>query len=245
MVRIVDHENRKNQVLAFTISTYIGNGQPVSSQVLADHFGLSSATMRNILAELEDDGYLYHPHTSAGKVPSNKGYRYYVDFLMSIAQMPQEQRTSILNAYRNPASSLEDLLEKTSDILADLTHYTSLVSLPDIDDRIYYRGLSNLIQQPEFHDIRKLAVLLRLLEEKKELLDAINKDFKEPMRVYIGEEIGCPLGDTCSLIVSTYSKGRKLKGRLAVLGPRRMSYEHAVSALEFISQTLNDILEKI
>ncbi|HQQ06756.1 MAG TPA: HTH domain-containing protein, partial [Candidatus Omnitrophota bacterium] len=87
MVRQVDHQDRKNKILAATISLYIKSGNPVSSQELAQLFGLSSATMRNIMAELEDDGYLFQPHTSAGRVPTDKGYRYYVDFLMGQVQL--------------------------------------------------------------------------------------------------------------------------------------------------------------
>jgi heat-inducible transcriptional repressor len=244
MVRMVDYTNRRNKVLAATVAYYIRKGQPVSSQELCDAFDLSSATIRNILAELEEGGYLSHPHTSAGKTPSNKGYRYYVDFLMSETELPSEQKTVILEEYKNRVASLEEALEKTSEIIATRTHYASIVSFFEWGDRIFYRGLSNIIEHPEFHDVHKLAFVLKLLEERKQLLDILNQEINEPLRVYIGEEMGCPdLSDTCSLVVSTYRMKNKEKGRLAVLGPRRMSYEQAVSTLEFIAGTLNSVLE--
>jgi len=241
----VDHTNRKNKVLAATVCSYISSGQPVSSQELVKAFGLSSASIRLILAELEDEGYLFHPYTSSGKVPTDKGYRYYVDFLMAQNQLPDAQKNGILSEYRSQHGSLENVLEKTSEIIASLTHYTAIVSFSDWEDKIFYKGLSNIFQHQEFHDLEKLAVLVRLLEEKKQLLDILNKEGNKPLQVYIGTEMACPfIGDSCSMVVSTYHKGKKQNGRIAVLGPRRMSYEQAVSTLEFVSDTLNNILEE-
>jgi heat-inducible transcriptional repressor len=242
MVRTVDHTNRKNRVLAATVSSYISSGQPVSSQELAKAFNLSSATMRMILAELEDEGYLFHPYTSAGKVPTDKGYRYYVDFLMAQNQLPDVQKNSILSEYKGQHGSIEDILERTSEIIAGLTHYTAIVSFSDWEDKIFYKGLSNIFQHQEFHDLQKLAVLVRLLEEKKQLLDILNKQADKTLQVYIGEELACPfIADSCSMVISTYHRGKKQNGRIAVLGPRRMSYDQTVSTLEFVSDTLNKI----
>ncbi len=245
MVRTVDHTERKNRVLANTVSSYINAGVPVSSQELAEYFDLSPATLRNILAELEDDGYLFHPHTSSGRVPTDKGYRYYVDFLMSGNGLSEEQKSLILNGYKSPVSSLEDILEKTSDIIADLTHYTAIVSFSQWEDRVFYKGLSNIFAHAEFHNVEKLALLVRFLEEKKQVLELLNRQLSQPFKVYIGTEIACPcINDVCSLVVSPYRSGKNRNGRIAVLGPRRMSYDSTASTLEFISGTLNSILEE-
>jgi len=245
MVRTVDHTERKNRVLASTVSSYINAGVPVSSQELAEYFDLSPATLRSILAELEDDGYLFHPHTSSGRVPTDKGYRYYVDFLMSGNGLSDEQKGLILNDYKSPVSSLEDILEKTSDIIADLTHYTAIVSFSEWEDRVFYKGLSNIFAHAEFHNVEKLALLVRFLEEKKQVLELLNRQLSQPFKVYIGTEIACPcINDVCSLVVSPYRSGKNQNGRIAVLGPRRMSYDSTSSTLEFISGTLNSILEE-
>lgn len=245
MVRQVDHQDRKNKILAATISFYIKSGNPVSSLELAQYFGLSSATMRNIMAELEDDGYLFQPHTSAGRVPTDKGYRYYVDFLMGQVQLTPAQKEAILNEYKKRINSLEDVLEKTTEIIATLTHYTAIVSFPDWDDRFIFSGLSNIIQQPEFADKQKLFLIIKLLEEKRQLLKLLNAEISQPT-IYIGNEMACAyVNDECSLVVSPYKKGKKdtKKGKIAVLGPRRMSYDQAVSTLEFVTRTLNELLE--
>ena len=84
MVRNVDHESRKRAILAATINRYIQDALPVASEDIAKEFALSSATIRNIFAEMEEEGYITHPYTSGGRIPTDKGYRYYVDFLISV-----------------------------------------------------------------------------------------------------------------------------------------------------------------
>ncbi|KPK96735.1 MAG: hypothetical protein AMJ95_12530 [Omnitrophica WOR_2 bacterium SM23_72] len=242
MVRIVDHTQRRNTVLALSINSYINSATPVSSEALAREFSLSSATVRNIFAELEEAGYLTHPHTSAGRIPTDKGYRYYVDFLMSEIELLNEEKETIIEEYKTKIERLEDILEKTSEIISTITHYAGIVSLLEWEDKIFYKGLSHILQQPEFEKSEKVRLLVNMLEEKKRLLDIINRDFRESTKVYIGREIGCPEIDTCSLVISSYHRGKRRDGRLAVLGPRRMNYDHIIPALEFISEVLSEVL---
>jgi len=245
MVRTVEHAERKNRVLACAVSAYINTGEPVSSQELVEYFDLCPATLRSILAELEDDRYLFHPYTSSGRVPTDLGYRYYVDFLMSGQSLSAEQKKLILNNYRTSVSSLEQVLEKTTDLIAGLTHYTAIVSFAEWEDWVFYKGLSNIFSHAEFHNIKKLALLISLLEEKKQILELLNRQINQPFKVYIGTEMACPdINDVCSLVVSPYRGGKKHAGRIAVLGPRRMSYDSTVSTLEFISGTLNSIMDE-
>ena len=96
MVRNIDHASRKKSVLGATINRYIKNPLPVASEDVSDLFSLSSSTIRNIFAELEDEGLLTHPHTSAGRVPTNKGYRYYVDVLLSQAELLDDEKQRII-----------------------------------------------------------------------------------------------------------------------------------------------------
>ncbi len=253
MVRIVDHSERKKQVLAAAVSAYIKTGDPVSSQELCDLFGLSSATIRNILNELERDGYLYQPHISAGRLPTDRGYRYYVDFIMRQMEISDEKKVNIKTKYVGKYSkglvSFEDILEKTSEVIAELTHYTSIVSFSPWSDKIFYTGLSNIIQDPEIRDSKKLFFIIKLLEEKRKLLDLLNQNFEETnangLKVYIGKELDCPFVDeTCSLIVTSFGKGKKESGKIAVLGPRRMSYDDIVATLNYVSQTLDNFLNE-
>jgi transcriptional regulator of heat shock response len=244
MTREIDHTTRKNKVLAEAVSAYIDTGEPVSSKELANKFRLSSATLRNILAELEEEGYLFHPHTSAGRIPTDRGYRYYVDFLMRQDTLSQEECGLIFNEYKRMSCSLENILEKTTELAAALTRCTAVLSYSEWEDRVFYKGLSNIFQHPDFRDYQKLAIVVRMLEEKKYLLDLINKQPEGQVKIYIGEEAHAPINDI-ALIITSYHSGKKHKpGKLAVIGPRRMSYNNAVSTLESMSDILNRVLEE-
>ena len=244
MAKEIDHNSRKNKVLAAVVSAYIEAGEPVSSKELVQKFGLSSATLRNVLSELEEEGYLFHPHTSAGRIPTDKGYRYYVDFLMSLDKLTREQQELILNEYSSMNHSLEHILEKTTELVAALTHYTAILSYSELGDKVFYNGLSNIFQHPEFRDLQKLALVVRMLEEKKYLFDLINQQAEEKLHIYIGEEAHAPVRDI-SLVVTSYHGGKKRRpGKLAIIGPSRMSYQSTVSTLESMSDILNRVLEE-
>ncbi len=245
MVRTVDYESRRRAVLASTINRYIKDAVPVSSQDLANDFALSPATIRNIFAQLEDTGYLMHPYTSAGRIPTNKGYRYYVDFLLSQMGLLQQEKNSIAKGYQGKIERLEDALEKTSEILSSITHYAGIVSVLNSEDKFFYKGISFILEQPEFQDSHRIRFLIKMIEDKHQLLGIINREFRDKFRVYIGEELGCAEIDNCGLVVSNYCIKNKPSGRLAVLGPMRMEYRHIIPTLEYISDVLSDVLQDL
>ena len=123
---------RKKRILHAAVHHYIKTGAPASSKVLVDEYGIkcSSATVRNILAELEDEGYLSQLHTSSGRVPTDKGYRAYVDMVDSIRLRALEEKKRVEEIYKGRISELEDVIINTSRILSRLSHYSGFVSLP-------------------------------------------------------------------------------------------------------------------
>jgi heat-inducible transcriptional repressor len=244
MVRNVDYESRRRAVLAATINKYIDGAMPVASEDLAEDFDLSPATIRNILAELEKEGYITHPYTSGGRLPTTKGYRYYVDFLLTQMELLEAEKEHIVNEYKKEIGHLEDALEKTSEVISMVTHYAGIVSFVDWQDRIFYQGISQILEQPEFKDFADLRMIIKLIEEKERLLGIINRDFNEKVKVYIGDELACPGMENCALVVSSYKLKNKSLGRLAVLGPRRMEYRHTIPALEYISDVLSEVLQR-
>lgn len=245
MVRTVDYESRRRAVLTVTINRYIQDAFPVSSEDVAADFDLSSATIRNIFAELEGAGLLTHPYTSGGRIPTEKGYRYYVDFLISQMELVEEEKEHILKEYQREIQKLEDLLEETSEVISRITHYAGFVSLFQWQDKFFYKGLDSLLSQPEFQDLERMRLLIRIIEEKQRLLGVINRDFSGRVKVYIGEELDCPEIGKCSLVVSSYKVKERPLGRLAVLGPMRMEYRHIIPTLEYVSQILSETLDKI
>ncbi len=246
MVRTVDSAGRKRAILAAAINKYISDAVPVASDEIAEFFDLSPATIRHIFAELERDGYLTHLYTSGGRIPTNKGYRYYVDFLISQIELLDKEKEGIVREYHKKIHGLEEVLEKTSEVVSVLTHYTTIVSILDWQDRLFLKGIGFILEQPEFKDFSRIHFLIKMLEEKRQLLDIINRDFEEGnnVKVYIGEELSCPGMDNCSLAVSRYNINKKPTGRLAVLGPMRMEYGRIITTLEYVSGVLTEVLDE-
>ncbi len=245
MVRNVDYETRRRAVLTETINRYILDAMPVSSEDIARDFDLSSATIRNIFSELEGTGYLTHPYTSGGRIPTDRGYRYYVDLLISKLQLLDEEKERIEKEYTGETKRLEEALEETTEILSRITHYAGIVSFLQCHDKFFYKGISHILEQPEFQDSTKVRLLIKMIEDKERLLNIINRDFDGKSRVYIGDELGCPEMSNCSLVVSGYRRKNRLSGRLAVLGPMRMEYRHIIPSLEYISDVLSEFLDTI
>jgi heat-inducible transcriptional repressor len=245
MTKGVDKESRKRAILAATINKHIVEASPIASEDIANQFDLSSATIRNIFSELEDSGYLTHPYTSGGRIPTEKGYRYYVDFLLSQIQLMEDEKAKITKEYHREAKKLEDALEETSEIISQTTHYAGIVSFLEWQDKMFYRGLSRILEQPEFRDTEKIRLLIKIVEDKKHLLEIINREFNDKVKVYIGKELECPQMNSCSLVVSSYRRRNKPQGKLAVLGPVRMEYNHIIPVLEYISDVLSEIMENI
>lgn len=127
--------DRRRQVLKALVQEYISTGQPVGSKHLVDRYGLtcSSATVRNELGALEESGYVFQPHISAGRVPTDAGYRAYVDGLLEIGDAPSAVGGEELpHRYLDLANEVDDLMRQTSTALANFTHYVSVVMAPTI-----------------------------------------------------------------------------------------------------------------
>jgi heat-inducible transcriptional repressor len=243
-MRVTDYDSRRNDILTAVIDAYVDRAAPVSSEVLAREysFDLSPATIRNVLAELEEFGYLTHPHTSAGRVPTEKGYRYYVNYLMERRSLLEEERRRIETEYRKNIQELERILDTTSEVLSDFTHCTGLAYFSGLGDRLFYKGASFMLDQPEFNDLEKIRQILMLLEEKQRLIEIINRQLDKKIKIYIGSEIHCREINDCSLVVTSYRYKDKSSGRVAVLGPKRMRYAKVVSTLEYLSDLITKML---
>ncbi|MFZ4515514.1 MAG: heat-inducible transcriptional repressor HrcA [Acidimicrobiia bacterium] len=126
-------DERKSEVLRAVIEEYIATGQPVASSTIvrSGHLRVSSATIRHELNELERDGYLTQPHTSSGRVPTDLGYRFYVDALRSPARLTPRETQAIAGLFQVTYRALEDMLEETSRLLSGLTGHASVVVGPE------------------------------------------------------------------------------------------------------------------
>lgn len=137
-MRALDHdeqEHRKRKVLQAVVHEYVHTGKPVgsSSIVSSGRMGLSSATVRNILSELEKEDLITHPHTSAGRVPTDKGYRIYVDSLIELQRLAVQEEKKIRREYESRTQEIEVLMSQTSKMLSSLSHYTGFVMSPKLE----------------------------------------------------------------------------------------------------------------
>lgn len=132
---------RKEKILSAVIEGYIESGEPIGSKSLQSEtdLGVSSATIRNELKALDDEGYLYQPHTSAGRIPTKAGYRYYIDNLMTPAVLPERLRENIERGIRSGSEAPESILSRTSAVLAQLTGAAAAATTPSSDEARVHR----------------------------------------------------------------------------------------------------------
>jgi heat-inducible transcriptional repressor len=231
--------SRQEQILRAIVEQYAEVASPVGSSLLAKAFEVSSATIRAEMAELEKLGYISQPHTSAGRVPTDEGYRYYVNELSKSQQNPkQESRAEkALTARVHHGGLPEQTIRNAVDTLVELTHNLGLAT---IGDQLYMSGLSNLFGQPEFMHPGQVQEVARLLDNLEPWLHeaAPNK----PLSVFIGRENPIGRGAGCSLIISKFRSPYSDRSYVGVLGPTRQSYKNVMGLVQHAGKSLEEIL---
>jgi heat-inducible transcriptional repressor len=335
-------DRRKQTLLQAVVVTYVQRAEPVASQALVaqQSLGVRSATIRNELAEMTDLGYLRQPHTSAGRVPSDLGYRYYVDHLMRWDPLAPADARAIRSAHRMSEGDVEQLLVQTCRVLSSLTGYTAVASPPaagepvvrqvhlvqvaaqqllavvvldngqvihrftdvpqaltpaqvtrlsnlldeqlrDLPARriadaslpaaqngvgedvvkallgvisrgvageegeLFVEGASHMLEHPEFREADRVEPLVRFLEERKNAYEALRKLLgHHSLAVSIGQENPWEAMHEVSLVAASYGTPNRQRGWVALVGPTRMHYEHAVSAVQFAAKALSEALSR-
>lgn len=240
-----DAKNRQSEVLALIVKRYVETAEPVGSRFIAKQLDLSSATIRNVMSDLEDAGYISHPHTSAGRIPTDKGYRYYIESLMRVKAVNEALTKSVKNEYTHVVRSLEDVLQRTSHLISNLTNYVGVALFSEYH-KLYLDGASHIVEQPEFKDFKKLYYILKCLEEKRDIMDLLAGDFDtEELTIHIGKDNqSSPLSD-CSIVTRGYKVKGKVSGRLGVIGPKRMVYEKVIPTVEYLADAMTGLLEEL
>ncbi len=332
--------SRQRTILGLVVREYVKSVSPISSRVLVEHYDLqvSTATVRNELAQLEELGYLSHPHTSAGRFPTHKGYRHFVERLLGEVDLPLQERLTIAHQFHQARRDFEQWMPLTASVLARTARGAALVTAPqatqarykhlrliatqgrvvllvlvlqgglvkqqmltlleplnqeelnEASDRInqlcnglaadeiqtrvsslpsfeadvvrlvvdiiqrtdvraagvvYRDGLGTVLQQPEFAEGEKAQGLVRVMEERgffeMILADVLSPDVGS-VRVLIGGEGRWDELQTCSLVLARYGVTGFVTGALGVVGPTRMFYGRAISAVRYIADLLSDMV---
>src|SRR5579862_3851706 len=229
---------RQQKILNAIVEQHAEVASPVGSSLLAKLFDVSSATIRAEMVELERMGYISQPHTSAGRVPTDKGYRYYVNQLAEVQELPEERRAQrALTARVQDAGLPEQTIRNAVDTLVELTHNLGLAT---IGPQLYMSGLSNLFGQPEFMHPGQVQEVARLLDNLEPWLyeAAPNK----PLSVYIGRENPIGRSAGASLIISRFRSPYSDSSYIGVLGSTRQSYRDVMSLVGRAGQALEETL---
>ncbi|MGB3023550.1 MAG: HTH domain-containing protein [Candidatus Saccharimonadales bacterium] len=233
---------RQAKLLSAIIEQYAEIAEPVGSVTLAKLFGVSSATIRSDMAQLEAAGYIAQPHTSAGRVPTDKGYRYYVN---QITEAPTDEMPLLDRGARaldarvaTHADRTDRAIRSAVDSLVELTHNLGLAT---IGDQLYMSGMANLFSQPEFigssHNVQQVARLLDNLEPW--LREAAPN---EPLNVYIGAENPVGKSSEASLIISRFRSPFSDRSYIGVLGPTRQDYARVMRLVRHTGAMLEEVL---
>ena len=242
---------RQTQILVAIIEQYAEVASPVGSVTLAKLFGVSSATIRSEMAKLEDLGLITQPHTSAGRIPTDKGYRFYVNRLTT--QNEGEDEQILLNA-SNSKDSLRGFRAISSRVSAQndradhairsavdsLVELTGNLGLATIGDQLYINGIYNLFSQPEFESGEAVQSVAQLLDNLEPWLREVTPN--EPLNVYIGSENPIGKSSGASLIISKFESPFSENSYIGVLGPTRQNYGKVVRLVQKTGEFLEEIL---
>jgi heat-inducible transcriptional repressor len=229
---------RQKQILCAIVEQYAEVASPVGSSLLAKVFGVSSATVRSEMADLEHKGFISQPHTSAGRVPTDKGYRSYVNNLKEEPATAAERRGErALTTRVGHGGVPERMIRNAVDTLVELTQNLGMAT---VGNQLYMSGLSNLFGQPEFMQTGQVQQVARLLDNLEPWLKEAAPN--EPLSVYIGAENPIGRSAGCSLIISRFRSPYSDRSYIGVLGPTRQSYRDVMSLVRHAGQSLEEVL---
>ena len=241
--------DRQREILYAIIEEYAELATPVGSVTLAKLFDCSSATIRAEMVKLEQMGYIMQPHTSAGRIPTDAGYRLYVNSLQENLDNNSKKkdngqesvntdRTAKALTTRIQAQSRADYAIRTA--VDSLVELTGNLGLATIGEQLYISGFGGLFSQPEFIQNTQVQAVGKLLDNIKPWLQEVQPN--EAINVYIGSEN--PVGKTSnvSLIISRFRSPYSDRSYIGVLGPTRQSYKRVMSLVRHAGLMLEDII---
>lgn len=238
---------RKQKILKAIVKDYQHSAEPVGSRHLSRTYlpELSPATIRNEMADLEEEGLIVQPHTSAGRIPTDNGYRFYVDRLMRVVNPSPRDEETVKKTFHRTSYNLDEILHQTARLLSHALDYTAIVVNLGSHHRVFSSGTSNLLHQPEFRDLDHMQRMLELLEQE-ELLTEIVEEYShnENVTIKIGSENKHKPVKDCSIVVASYEINHEPVGGIGLLGPTRMYYSKATTLVDYVAKELSKVLSR-
>jgi len=238
-----EKDKRKKQVLEIILKAHIDHAEPVGSKYIAQLIGLSSATIRNLMSEMEDEGLLVQPHTSAGRVPTERAYRAYVNSLLDTWESSIDEIKRLNEELFLRYQKYNELMERISYCISRMTHYPAFSIYPK--DHICLDGAAYMFDQPEFDNLKKIKKIMSALEEKEQMLERINSYLSTgALKIHIGREIAMDGFESCSVITASYKVRNKVVGGIGIIGPVRMKYKKVVPLVKYLAESMSRMLER-
>lgn len=239
MIIIINMDDRFKKILAAVIEEYTNAAIPVGSKILVEKYGfkISPATIRNDMVELEKKGYLHQPHTSAGRIPTDKGYRFFVEEMMGEQKLTIPEQKKLQAEVLKLKAQNNRMARTTAKLLSSLSG--NLVITGQEND-FYDFGMSGLLSKPEFREIDEFCRIAEVLDYIDENIDTILAQVKDnETKIFIGKENPIKEISNCSMVVSPYKTKSGERGILAIIGPKRMKYAKNKSLLDYVRKLIS------
>ncbi len=271
MGNIIEHviSKRQEKLLDFVVREYIRTAKPIGSVLVAgkSHLHLSPATIRNEMFDLEQAGYLSQFHTSGGRVPTDKTYRYFVNSLLegeANLDLGVEYKTKIKLALGGTPSDPREVNKIVARVLSNLSENLVITGVsteflgglkhrqettPRQDNDFFKKGLASLFEHPEFRETNKVFQLANFFEEFEEMFKFIEREFFNtlgmprgvPIQILIGGENPFKQIKHETIMCAKYGLPGDCIGSLTLVGPTRMDYEKNISLIKYITEELNKL----
>ena len=231
-------KERQENLLREIIDSYVKTCQPVSSRLISQvgDFSVSPATIRNEMMELENLGLITQTHTSSGRIPTEKGYQFYVDNFLDKAELPAKNQKALAEIIRSTKNFEALVIKELVKKMAEISREAVFIAFSDHD--FYYTGLSNLFVQPEFAKHQLVTQLSRVIDHLDETIGKIFDQLENEVEVSIGSKN--PFGRDCSTVLTKYQVNSN-EGLVGILGPIRMNYQINVGLVKYGQALINNL----
>lgn len=231
-------ELRQQKILAAIVKEYSETANPVGSKELVNKYNFqeSSATIRNEMANLEKSGFIFQPHKSAGRVPTDKGYRFFVNQLMKRFELSEKERRMLKGQLIKLQVQHEQMGRSISSLISQVSGQAAFALLPNQSSTT---GLSHIIGEPEFTDSKQMKQVAELLEHIDEHASKLIKKSEVTAEAFIGREAKFPVPKNLSLVVSNVKMKDGKKGIIGIIGPKRMAYAKNLSIINYLAKLIS------
>jgi transcriptional regulator of heat shock response len=237
---------RQELILKLVVDAYLASGRPVPSKEIAERAEVErgASTVRAELAALEAAGYLTHPHTSAGRVPTELGYRRHVDLMMASGGPRVDAAVEL--EHSRLRRQIDEAMRETTTALAQVTDLMALVTAPPLGETLYVHGVSRLLSAEHLADLPRVDELMDALEGRAAVLGALRSALEESsVFLWIGGENPQPELRSVSVVGANYGLAHRNLGAVGVVGPLRMDYATAIASVRGAAHELSRYCETV